>query len=83
MNNTFPFYSAAPNSVIYHTHPRCRIAQGIALECRVAGTGEGRRECPFCFLLAQFQVNQALRGFSPDRGKGTSSNAASERSLQI
>ena len=83
MNNAFPFFSSAPNSGIYHTHPRCRIAQRIALEARVAGTGEGRRECPFCFLLAQFQANRALRGFPTDRGKGNSASATSERLFQI
>ncbi|MDB5235662.1 MAG: hypothetical protein JWR44_2655 [Hymenobacter sp.] len=68
MNSLFPFYVPSPESErpgIYHTHPRCRIAQSIALENRVAGTGEGLKECPFCYLLGQFQVNKALRGHAP------------------
>ena len=84
MNNAFPFFSSGPNLGIYHTHPRCRIAQRIALESRVAGTGEGRHECPFCFLLAQFQANRALRGYLPEQhGKGNSSNTSSEHSFQV
>ena len=83
MDNAFPFYSAVPNSGIYHTHPRCRIAQRIALKSRVAGTGEGRHECPFCFLLAQFQANRALCGHPPNLGRGTASSATSERLFQI
>ena len=65
MTTSFPFYSAQPDaagSSIYHTHPKCRIAEGIASELRVPGTGDEREECPFCFLLAQFQANRALRG---------------------
>ena len=83
MNSAFPFHTLARDVGIYHTHPRCRIAQGIAVEFRVAGTGESRRECPFCFLLGQFQVNKALRGHPPDGRAGTSSAAASECSLQL
>ena len=65
MSASFPFYSVEPEGngpSLYHTHPRCRIALNIAMEVRVVGTGEGRQECPFCFLLGQFQVNRALRG---------------------
>ena len=82
MNTAFPFFATVPETGIYHTHPQCRIAQGIALELRVPGTGEGRRECPFCFLLAQFQVNRALHGHTPGRGAGTASAATPERSCQ-
>ncbi len=82
MDAVFPFYSSVPDTGIYHTHPRCRIAQDIALDYRMAGTGAGRRECPFCFLLGQFQVNKALRGHPPGRGAGAASAAASGRSLQ-
>lgn len=65
MVDSFPFYSIGSEGEVprlYHTHPRCRIAQNIGLEARALGTGEGRRECPFCFLLSQFQINRALRG---------------------
>lgn len=67
MASSFPFYSTqyqttGPN--LYHTHPRCRIAQEVAMDLRVPGIGSGRRECPFCFLLGQFQANRALRGYS-------------------
>jgi len=65
MTNSFPFYSIEPEATgpsLYHTHPRCRIANSIAENSRVLGIGTGRRECPFCFMLGQFQVNRALRG---------------------
>ena len=65
MASSFPFYSTEPEPSgpsLYHTHPRCRIAQDIDMNLRVTGTGAGRKECPFCFLLGQFQVNRALRG---------------------
>lgn len=68
METAFPFFSSHPDdagSAIYHTHPRCRVAQRIPTEVRVLGTGEKRGECPFCFLLAQFQVNRGLRGHLP------------------
>ena len=71
MKNVFPFYSSLPGVAeigIFHTHPRCRVGQRIALSCRMAGTGEGRQECPFCFLLGQFQANRALRGKSSGGG---------------
>lgn len=65
MESAFPFFSTRfeeEGSAIYHTHPRCRIAQRIPLDSRSPGTGEHRRECPFCFLLAQFEANRGLRG---------------------
>ena len=65
MNSPFSFYSIAPEDngpSLYHTHIRCRGAQNVAMEARVVGTGEGRLECLFCFLLGQFQVNKALLG---------------------
>ena len=68
METVFPFFSIHPDhadSVIYHTHPRCRVAQQVPVEARVLGTGESRTECPFCFLLAQFQANRDLRGRLP------------------
>ena len=78
MNTVFPFYSETPESSgyrLYHTHPRCRVAQGIADAERVPGTGEGRRECPFCFLLSQFQANRGLRGKLPSQpAQGTVPN---------
>lgn len=61
----FPFYSSLPDTVgagIYHSQPGCRIAQGIAANFRVLGIGSGQRECPFCFVLGQFQANRMLRG---------------------
>ncbi|MET4075151.1 hypothetical protein ABIB44_002408 [Hymenobacter sp. UYCo722] len=71
METAFPFFSNHPDdagSAIYHTHPRCRVAQQIPAEVRAAGTGENRGECPFCFLLAQFQANRGLRGPLPMGG---------------
>ena len=65
MEMTFPFFSNHPDDAgasIYHTHPRCRVAQRISLGSRILGTGESRGECPFCYLLAQFQANRGLRG---------------------
>ena len=74
MSNYFPFYSSIPEKDgrhIYHTHPRCRIAQHISAACRVAGTGEGRQQCPFCFLFGQFEMNKSLRGpLTSTRGPG-------------
>lgn len=66
MTSSFPFHSDLHDTAeagFFHTHPRCRIGQGIAGPSRVAGTGEGRRECPFCFMLGQFQANRALHGY--------------------
>ena len=78
MKVDFPFFSNHPGdagSTIYHTHPRCRVAQQIPVEARILGTGENRGECPFCYLLAQFQANRGLRGplhgTSPALGPGT------------
>ena len=68
METAFPFFSNHPDdagTAIYHTHPRCRVAQQIPAEARMIGTGESRGECPFCFLLAQFQANRGLRGHLP------------------
>lgn len=65
MKTAFPFFSNHPSdagSTIYHTHPRCRVAQQIPVEARIMGMGETRGECPFCYLLAQFQANRGLRG---------------------
>ena len=65
MDSLFPFFARWPEADgpgIYHSHPRCRIAQGITEESRVPGTGEGRQECPFCYLLGQFQASRAMRG---------------------
>lgn len=67
MASSFPFYSTEHQTKgpgLYHTHPRCRIAQEVEMDLRVPGIGSGRRECPFCFLLGQFQANRALRGHS-------------------
>ncbi|MDO7850325.1 hypothetical protein [Hymenobacter convexus] len=61
MRYNLPFYSAeAENAAaeIYHTHPECRIAQQIAPDSRIGGTGDGRKECPFCFVLGQFRSNK-------------------------
>lgn len=68
MENAFPFFSNHPDdagSTIYHTHPRCRVGQRVPKEARTIGTGDSRGECPFCFLLAQFQANRGLRGRMP------------------
>ena len=65
MTSSFPFHSDLLDTAdagVFHTHPRCRIGQGVAGFSRVLGTGEGRRECPFCFIMRQFQTNRALRG---------------------
>ena len=66
MTSSFPFHSDLLDTVdagVFHTHPRCRIGQRVAGSSRVLGTGEGRRECPFCFIMRQFQANRALRGY--------------------
>ena len=79
MKSLFPFHSAIPGAAqanVYHTHPRCRVAQGIALSNRVPGTGEGRGECPFCFLLGQVQAYRALRGY-PSAGGDSGTPAGS------
>lgn len=70
MKTSFPFFSTQADAAgpgIYHSHPRCRVAQAIALSHRQAGTGEGRQECPFCYVLGQFQLNRDLRE-DPPRG---------------
>ena len=59
MNASFPYFSNHADAAgmgVYHTHPRCRVAQSIATSHRVTGTGDDRHECPFCFLLGQFQA---------------------------
>ena len=64
MIESFPFYANLPGATgadIYHTHPRCRVAQLIIEEMREVGTGQGRHECPFCFMLGQFEANRAVR----------------------
>lgn len=81
MEPTFPFFSTRAEeegSAIYHTHPRCRIAQHIPLASRSPGTGELRRECPFCFLLSQFQANRGLRGHIPLGGSENLSAGSTE-----
>ena len=68
METAFPFFSNHPDEAgptIYHTHPRCRVAQRIPVEARVMGTGESRGQCPFCYLLSQFQANRGLRQHQP------------------
>ncbi len=68
MMNTRPFYSSHPDakgSTIYHTHPLCRIAQQIAPEARIEGMGEDREQCPFCFVLGEFQTNREQRRRQP------------------
>lgn len=64
LNVALPFYSSQPDlagTSIYHSHALCRVAQSISAEFRIAGTGEGRQQCPFCFLLSEFQMNRELR----------------------
>ena len=61
---------------VYHTHPRCRVAQSIAVSYQVAGTGEDRRECPFCCLLGQFQ---AYRGKEASQLPGLTDTPAAAR----
>lgn len=88
METAFPFFSNHPDdagSAIYHTHPRCRVAQLIPVGARVLGTGESRGECPFCFLLAQFQANRGLRGHlptAPPTGLSPGSNDTAARPLR-
>ena len=88
METAFPFFSNHPDdagSTIYHMHLRCRVAQQIPIEVRVAGTGESRGECSFYFLLAQFQVNRGLRGHLPMGGApalGASSTDTTPRPLR-
>ena len=85
MTSSFPFYSTEPETSgpgLYHTHPRCRIAQEIDISLRVLGTGSGRKECPFCFLLGQFQANRALRSHTlpPLGGEPSVHNVANRKS---
>ena len=64
MATSFPFYSDLSENDgtgVYHTHPRCRVGQGIALNLQVPGTGYGRRQCPFCFVLGQFEASRKSR----------------------
>lgn len=87
MESAFPFFSTRfeeEGAAIYHTHPRCRLAQSIPLDSRTPGTGEHRRECPFCFLLAQFQANRGLRHLPQGARKGfsTGSSEATSRPLR-
>ena len=58
MKYNLPFHAASaekPGAEIYHTHPQCRIALQIAPGSRINGTGDGRTECPFCFVLGQLR----------------------------
>jgi hypothetical protein len=61
---SFPFYLDLPEKDgqgVYHTHPRCRIAQSISQRLHVAGKGQGRRQCPFCFVMSQFEASHAMK----------------------
>jgi hypothetical protein len=63
MNFNLPFHTASvekPGAEIYHTHPQCRIALQIAPSSRVNGIGDGRTECPFCFVLGQLRSHNKL-----------------------
>lgn len=89
MESTFPFFSNHPDdagAAIYHTHPRCRVAQQVPPEARITGTGESRGECPFCFLLAQFQANRGLRwhlSSGASMGLGIGSTGSIARPLRV
>ena len=64
MNDTFPFFVGLlqnEGEQVFHTHPRCRIAEMTAAADRRPGMGTGLRQCPFCFLMGQFQANRELR----------------------
>jgi hypothetical protein len=64
MDVSFPFYSRSIENDaqrVYHTHTRCRVAQSIAVDARVMGTGDDQQECPFCFLLGNFEANRMSR----------------------
>lgn len=66
MNSPFPFHTSQPETAgatVYHTHPKCRVAQQITIDFQVAGTGAGRHECPFCYVLGQFEENRARRDY--------------------
>ena len=85
MESLFPFYSGVPGAAqanVYHTHPRCRVAQSIAPSNRIPGTGEGRGECPFCFLLGEFQANRALRGH-PSAGESVGPAAGQDTGPEL
>ncbi|MBF9223853.1 hypothetical protein [Hymenobacter ruricola] len=78
MNPPFPFYSSLPNKAeldIYHTHPHCKVALGIEASARVMGMGEGKRECPFCYLLGEFKSGRRV-GESPTEPQARSSTGA-------
>lgn len=65
MDLCFPFHSSAPikaGTNIYHTHPGCKVALSVDVALRVTGRGEGRQECPFCFVLSQFRPPHPLVG---------------------
>ena len=81
MSLAFPFYSSRGvkgGEEVYHTSPHCRIAQNIAVSHRLPGMGDDRHECPFCFVLAQFQESRNQRAA---RNDPPSSYAASLKSL--
>ena len=64
MSILFPFPSSHEGKAgeeVYHTSPHCRIAQNIAVAHRLPGTGTDRHECPFCFVLTQFQASREQR----------------------
>lgn len=59
-----PFHSSQPSQTgtsIYHNHPLCRVGQGVPAESRIVGEGVGRQQCPFCFLLGEFETNREIR----------------------
>ena len=81
MSLAFPFYSSyggKGGEEVYHTSSHCRIAQNIAVHHRLPGTGNDRHECPFCFVLTQFQESRDQRAA---RNDPAGSYAASLHSL--
>ena len=81
MSPAFPFYSSHGGKAgeeVYHTSPHCRIAQNIAVLHRLPGMGDDRHECPFCFVLTQFQSSRDQRAA---RNDPSGSYAASLQSL--
>ena len=84
MQNILPFYSDSLDengTAIYHTHHRCRIAQLVPAAERVQGTGQYRTECPFCFLLRQFQLNRRVRAQMPTYEAIHATSASQHRPL--
>ncbi|MFD2720991.1 hypothetical protein ACFST9_19890 [Hymenobacter monticola] len=73
MKYNTPFYSISlgkPASEVYHTNPKCRVGQKIEPADRVSGMGDGRRECPFCFVMGQLRTTRLVDMPNPTSSAG-------------